>query len=87
MQAVYYFVTGAWVLVHLQSFMAVTGPKTDLWLVKIVGLLILPYSLLCLYLAIQKRRHRVIALTLLSCCVLLAAAESYYSIAGHISFV
>ena len=32
--------TGAWPIVHLNSFLAVTGPKTDLWLVKTVGALI-----------------------------------------------
>jgi ABC-type dipeptide/oligopeptide/nickel transport system permease subunit len=38
-QAVYYGVTGLWPLVHLPSFEAVTGPKTDDWLVHMVGLL------------------------------------------------
>lgn len=36
-QAVYYMVTGIWPIVHIGSFMAVTGPKRDLWLVKTVG--------------------------------------------------
>lgn len=39
--AVYYGVTGLWPLVHMPSFLAVTGPKTDLWLVRTVGVLIL----------------------------------------------
>lgn len=38
-QALYYFITGIWPLLDINSFMAVTGPKTDLWLVKMVGLL------------------------------------------------
>jgi hypothetical protein len=38
-QALYYFATGLWPLVHLPSFEAVTGPKTDDWLVHMVGLL------------------------------------------------
>jgi hypothetical protein len=37
--ALYYAITGAWPLVHLPSFEAVTGPKTDRWLVKMVGAL------------------------------------------------
>lgn len=36
-QAVYFLVTGIWPIVHIRSFMKVTGPKTDLWLVKTVG--------------------------------------------------
>ncbi len=38
-QAVYFVVTGIWPIAHMDSFMAVTGPKTDVWLVHMVGLL------------------------------------------------
>src|SRR2546423_1909148 len=38
--AVYYLLTGMWPLVHIRSFLDVTGPKTDLWLVRTVGLLV-----------------------------------------------
>lgn len=39
-QAVYYVLTGVWPVVHIRSFMAVTGPKRDLWLVRTVGVLV-----------------------------------------------
>ncbi|HEY0607113.1 MAG TPA: hypothetical protein VGD58_29610 [Herpetosiphonaceae bacterium] len=39
-QALYYIPTGIWPLVSIDTFQKVTGPKTDLWLVKTVGLLI-----------------------------------------------
>ena len=39
-QAGYYFVTGVWPLVSIGTFQKVTGPKTDLWLVKTAGVLI-----------------------------------------------
>ena len=39
-QAAYFFLTGVWPIVHIRSFMAVTGPKRDLWLVRTVGALI-----------------------------------------------
>jgi hypothetical protein len=39
-QGIYFTVTGVWPLVHMRSFLAVTGPKTDLWLVKTVGVLV-----------------------------------------------
>jgi ABC-type cobalamin transport system permease subunit len=39
-QALVYVSTGVWPLVHMESFIAVTGPKTDLWLVQTVGSLI-----------------------------------------------
>src|SRR4051794_41935238 len=38
-QGAYYTLTGLWPLVHMASFEAVTGPKTDDWLVRMVGLL------------------------------------------------
>lgn len=37
LQAAYYITTGVWPLVHRRSFEAVTGPKTDFWLVQTVG--------------------------------------------------
>lgn len=39
-QSAYYILTGVWPLLHMTSFLAVTGPKSDLWLVRTVGLLI-----------------------------------------------
>jgi 8-oxo-dGTP pyrophosphatase MutT (NUDIX family) len=36
----FYLLTGIWPLLHIQSFQSVTGPKTDLWLVKTAGVLI-----------------------------------------------
>lgn len=38
-QGFYYAITGLWPLLHLASFEAVTGPKTDDWLVRMVGVL------------------------------------------------
>jgi hypothetical protein len=38
-QGAFYVLTGAWPLVHMPSFLAVTGDKTDLWLVRMVGAL------------------------------------------------
>jgi len=39
-QGIYYVMTGVWPIVHMRSFLAVTGPKNDLWLVKTVGAVI-----------------------------------------------
>jgi len=40
-QALYYVLTGVWSLVSIRTFQMVTGPKTDTWLVKTVGTLII----------------------------------------------
>src|SRR5438045_806680 len=39
-QAIYYITTGVWSLVSIGTFQKVTGPKTDVWLVKTVGALV-----------------------------------------------
>ena len=39
-QGGFYVLSGVWPLVHLRSFERVTGPKTDGWLVKTVGVLV-----------------------------------------------
>ena len=35
----YFMITGLWPLVHMESFVAVTGPKEDYWLVRTVAML------------------------------------------------
>lgn len=40
-QGIYFSLTGVWALVNIESFVSVTGPKTDIWLVKTVGVLVL----------------------------------------------
>jgi hypothetical protein len=40
LQGGYYLATGLWPLIHMKSFVAVTGPKRDLWLVRTVGILV-----------------------------------------------
>ena len=37
---VFYVLTGVWPLVSIGSFLRVTGPKTDIWLVRTLGILI-----------------------------------------------
>jgi len=44
-QAAYFAATGVWPIVHMPSFLAVTGPKRDLWLVKTVGALVAAVAL------------------------------------------
>ena len=39
-QGLYFLVSGVWPIIHIASFLKITGPKTDLWLVKTVGVLL-----------------------------------------------
>lgn len=44
-QGGFFFVSGVWPLVHLRSFLFVTGPKTDTWLVQTVGALLAVFGM------------------------------------------
>lgn len=54
-QGLYYLVTGLWPILHIGSFMAVTGPKEDLWLVQTVGALVIAIALPLLVAAATER--------------------------------
>lgn len=54
-QGVFFFVTGVWPLLHLGSFLAVTGPKTDLWLVQTVGALLAVFG--AVLVRVARRGH------------------------------
>lgn len=59
-QGGYFVLTGVWPLLHMKSFLAVTGPKTDLWLVRMVALLALAVGL-ALLVALREPRSLVAA--------------------------
>ena len=85
-QAAYYLLTGVWPIIHLQSFEAVTGPKVDDWLVRMVGLLAAAIGA-TLGVAVRRGRSRAlepIALALLSA-MAFAAIDLWYGLSGRIS--
>jgi hypothetical protein len=43
-QSAYIFLTAVWPILDIESFVAVTGDKTDIWLVKTVGALLIPVA-------------------------------------------
>jgi hypothetical protein len=56
LQAAYFLVTGLWPIVSRPTFEAVTGPKTDYWLVRTVGALA---SVIGTTLGVASYRNRV----------------------------
>jgi hypothetical protein len=48
-QGIYYLIAGIWPLVSMATFEAVTGPKTDHWLVHTVGALAMAIGLTLLW--------------------------------------
>ena len=54
-QGLYYVATGVWPLVHIESFLKVTGPKTDLWLVHAFSLIVAVVGAVFLVAAWRRR--------------------------------
>ncbi len=86
-QAIYYMLTAIWSLVHINSFMLVTGPKQDLWLVKTVSVLILCVALALLYGACYNTDYRLIRLIAVSAALGLAVIDIWYYLQGVIKWV
>jgi hypothetical protein len=86
-QGLYFFVTGLWPIIDISTFMEVTGPKTDIWLVKMVGALTVAISLLLLIIA--KRRHITIEslILILASTVSYLTIDVYYSLHNVISYI
>jgi hypothetical protein len=86
-QGLFYVATGVWPLVDIASFQMVTGPKTDLWLVRTVGVLV---TVVGLVLILAWRRGQVseeIIVLAVGCALGLAGIDIVYSLSGRISAV
>lgn len=74
-QGLYYFTTGLWPFVHRKSFLKVTGPKNDLWLVHAVGSLVTATGAVFLKSVARKRVTPEIRLLAAGSALGLAAVE------------
>ena len=85
-QSGYYGVTGIWPILHLSSFEAITGPKTDDWLVHMVGLLAVAIGVV---LGVATARNRVrspeVVLLAAASAAAFAAIDLWYGSSGRIS--
>lgn len=83
----YNLLSGAWPLVHMRSFEAVSGPKTDRWLVRTVGGLLATNGAAQLLAGssadalVQARRIGI------GTAVTMGAVDTYYGGTGRISRV
>jgi hypothetical protein len=85
-QGGYYLVTGLWPLVHLASFEAITGPKVDDWLVRMVGLLAAVIGATLLAAARDTLTREIYVLSIGSAFAF-AAIDIWYALRGRISLV
>jgi hypothetical protein len=79
-QGIYTLVTAIWPIVDIESFMMVTGYKTDVWLVKTVGALLIPVAgCLISFLFIQTDRRPAFVLGGLTC-IAFICIDFYYAL-------
>lgn len=71
-------ITGIWPLIHYPSFEAVTGPKTDKWLVKTFGAILALVGLQLLTAAITGNYHFTIAIAGAGSAFILLLADIIY---------
>jgi hypothetical protein len=78
-QSVYTFITAVWPIVHVKSFMDVSGYKTDVWLVKTVGVLLTAISV-ALLVSIPNKSNFPIAVLALFTAAGMAYVDFFYAL-------
>lgn len=86
-QGVYFVATGIWANVHRRSFEWVSGRKTDYWLVRCVGVLVLAVGVFIGRAALRPRVERDTVMLAAASAVGLAAVEGYFAAKRRISLV
>lgn len=84
LQGIYFFITGFWPVLHIGSFMLVTGSKTDVWLVKTLGAVLgCAGAAFCVSAFMHEKPGAAVCLAYTSACVL-AIIDVYYVVTGTI---
>ena len=84
-QGLYYFVTGLWPIVYMDGFLAFTGPKTDLWLVRTMGLMLIVSGIVLMLAAAHRRQRSMETAALgIGVAVVLAGADIFFALTGQI---
>ena len=86
-QGCYFLITGIWPLLHIGSFQKVTGRKTDLWLVKTVGILVLVIGAGLIVGAMTRRFEPALVLIAMASAVGLTGIDLVYTFKRVISLI
>lgn len=78
-QGSYTTLTALWALIDINSFMFVTGPKTDIWLVKTVSVVLLAIWISFIAQAVTKSPPLPVALLALISSAGLCFVDIYYA--------
>jgi hypothetical protein len=77
-QGIYFFVAGVWPIISINSFQLVTGPKTDLWLVKTVGIILSVIGAVLVFAELNAEINTSIILLAIGSALSLAIVEFVY---------
>lgn len=84
LQGVYWFLTGLWPFLHLPSFLWVTGPKEDIWLLYTVSVLITAIGAVLLLAGLRRRVTPEIKWLGIAGAAGLTGIDAYYALADVI---
>lgn len=84
LQGAYFLFTGLWPLADLASFLAVTGPKADLWLVRFFGALVCVPGMILVHAAWRGDRHAGVWIAGPVCAAILGAGDVVFVTRGSI---
>lgn len=74
-QALYYILTGLWPLVSMPTFLRVSGPKTDLWLVQIVAALVLLIGIVIALATLRQNQSPEVIVLAMGAAIAFAGAD------------
>ncbi len=86
-QGVYTLLTACWPLVDIETFMKVTGPKTDTWLVKTVAVLLVAIATIFLLASRVKKDHWLVIILGMTSSLGLLVIDFYYTASDTIRWV
>jgi hypothetical protein len=81
--SIYILITAMWPIIDIDSFMKVTGPKTDIWLVKTVGASLIPVGL-CMLSFISIPASRPVIMLGGGTAISFICIDVYYVVSGVI---
>jgi hypothetical protein len=84
-QGIYFLLTGLWPVFDINSFLWITGPKTDLWLVRTFGLLIAAVGFSLIRAARENQLTHSLCVVGSLTALALAVSDSFYVALGTIS--
>ncbi len=84
-QDIYFLVTGIWPVISMNTFIKITGPRMDLWLVKTVGLILATIGAVLIYPKSTDNINPPVILPGVGSALSLTLAEFIYVIKGVIS--